>query len=50
MSGEVNDELLYWSRHYYFWFFGYVAKLPYERELLPAALSPGGTCCASLSA
>ena len=20
-------------RHYYFWFFGYVAKLPYEREL-----------------
>ena len=22
-------------RHYYFWFFGYVAKLPYERELPP---------------
>jgi len=21
------------ERHYYFWFFGYVAKLPYEREL-----------------
>ena len=21
------------QRHYYFWFFGYVAKLPYEREL-----------------
>ncbi|HUG71763.1 MAG TPA: hypothetical protein VMM76_28725 [Pirellulaceae bacterium] len=21
------------TRHYYFWFFGYVAKLPYEREL-----------------
>ena len=21
-------------RHYYFWFFGYVAKLPYEREIL----------------
>ncbi len=20
-------------RHYYFWFFGYVAKLPYEREV-----------------
>ena len=20
-------------RHYYFWFFGYVAKLPYERDL-----------------
>ncbi len=20
------------SRRYYFWFFGYVAKLPYERE------------------
>jgi len=25
------------SRHYYFWFFGYVAKLPFERELLPQA-------------
>jgi len=23
------------SRHYYFWFFGYLAKLPFERELLP---------------
>ena len=22
-------------RHYYFWFFGYVAKLPYERDVLP---------------
>ncbi len=21
------------KRHYYFWFFGYVAKLPYEREI-----------------
>ena len=21
------------ERHYYFWFFGYVAKLPYEREI-----------------
>ena len=21
------------KRHYYFWFFGYVAKLPYEREV-----------------
>ena len=21
------------TRHYYFWFFGYVAKLPYERDL-----------------
>ena len=21
------------TRRYYFWFFGYVAKLPYEREL-----------------
>ncbi len=21
-------------RHYYFWFFGYVAKLPYERDVL----------------
>ena len=21
------------SRNYYFWFFGYVAKLPYEREV-----------------
>ena len=21
------------TRHYYFWFFGYVAKLPYEREV-----------------
>jgi len=20
-------------RHYYFWFFGYVAKLPYERQI-----------------
>ena len=23
------------SRRYYFWFFGYVAKLPYERDLPP---------------
>ena len=23
------------TRHYYFWFFGYVAKLPYEREVDP---------------
>jgi hypothetical protein len=22
-----------WHRIYYFWFFGYVAKLPYEREI-----------------
>ena len=22
------------KRYYYFWFFGYVAKLPFERELL----------------
>ncbi len=21
------------TRHYYFWFFGYVAKLPYERDV-----------------
>ena len=21
------------DRHYYFWFFGYVAKLPYERDI-----------------
>ena len=25
------------QRQCYFWFFGYVAKLPYERELEPAA-------------
>jgi hypothetical protein len=23
------------TRHYYFWFFGYVAKLPYERNIYP---------------
>ena len=23
----------YFKRHYFFWFFGYVAKLPYEREV-----------------
>lgn len=23
------------TQHYYFWFFGYVAKLPYEREIDP---------------
>ena len=22
-------------RHYYFWFFGYVAKLPFERQIAP---------------
>ena len=22
------------TRHYYFWFFGYVAKLPYERRIV----------------
>jgi hypothetical protein len=22
-----------WHRYYYFWFFGYVAKLPFEREI-----------------
>ena len=25
---------------YYFWFFGYVAKLPYERELPPPPITP----------
>ena len=28
-----------YRRRYYFWFFGYVAKLPYERELLPGFVS-----------
>ena len=23
------------THHYYFWFFGYVAKLPYERQIAP---------------
>ena len=27
-AGQVSME-----RNYYFWFFGYVAKLPYERDL-----------------
>ena len=35
------------TRHYYFWFFGYVAKLPYERvlEMIPTVPldSPRGT-------
>ena len=26
------------QRRYYFWFFGYVAKLPYEREVPPQPL------------
>ena len=29
----VSIEHFVGTRHYYFWFFGYVAKLPYEREL-----------------
>ncbi len=30
---NVNDGLMSNHREYYFWFFGYVAKLPYERDL-----------------
>ncbi len=35
----VDIQMIYWPapteeyRHYYFWFFGYTFKLPYERDL-----------------
>ena len=29
----TRDELSHAVHRYYFWFFGYVAKLPYEREI-----------------
>ena len=30
------------TRHYYFWFFGYVAKLPYERDIKPVVNGVSG--------
>ena len=27
-----------WHRYYYFWFFGYVAKLPFERDVSASTL------------
>ena len=36
-------EMEHTKRRYYFWFFGYVAKLPYEREIEEAARYPEAT-------
>ena len=31
----IDRSRYYTERHYYFWFFGYVAKLPFERQIAP---------------
>ena len=33
ISSEDNGNSNLTTRRYYFWFFGYVAKLPYERDV-----------------
>lgn len=33
MGGPLTFGSLMLKRYYYFWFFGYVAKLPFEREI-----------------
>ena len=39
---SVDYSLVPRQRHYYFWFFGYVAKLPYERDIKPVVNGVSG--------